>query len=120
MYIRIEFNDIDSPKTKETQQIFFSSPNGMFLSSLNAHMISSKELRELFSNTVVFWSPVTSVETYLQCIARIDRYGQKNKMTVVHLQGSPVERRMYEVLQNKVDAHEKLVDLYKSELGLGE
>jgi SNF2 family DNA or RNA helicase len=72
------------------------------------------------ANTVVFWSPVTSVETYLQCIARIDRYGQKNKMTVVHLQGSPVERRMYEVLQNKVDAHEKLVDLYKSELGIGE
>jgi len=72
------------------------------------------------ANTVVFWSPVTSVETYLQCIARIDRYGQKNKMTVVHLQGSPVERRMYEVLQNKVDMHEKLVDLYKSELGLGE
>jgi hypothetical protein len=25
---------------------------------------------------------------------------------------------MYEVLQNKVDAHEKLVDLYKSEIGL--
>jgi hypothetical protein len=68
----------------------------------------------------VFWSPVTSVETYLQCIARIDRVGQKNKMTVVHLQGSPVERRMYEVLQNKVDMHEKLVDLYKSELGIGE
>jgi SNF2 family DNA or RNA helicase len=72
------------------------------------------------ANTVVFWSPVTSVETYLQCIARIDRVGQKNKMTVVHLQGSPVERRMYEVLQNKVDMHEKLVDLYKSELGIGE
>ena len=72
------------------------------------------------ANTVVFWSPVTSVETYLQCIARIDRVGQVNKMTVVHLQGSPVERRMYEVLQNKVDMHEKLVDLYKSELGIGE
>jgi len=27
----------------------------MFLSSLNSHIISSKELRELFSNTVVFW-----------------------------------------------------------------
>ena len=72
------------------------------------------------ANTVVFWSPVMSVETYLQCIARIDRVGQVNKMTVVHLQGSPVERRMYEVLQNKVDMHEKLVDLYKSELGIGE
>ena len=68
------------------------------------------------ANTIVFWSPVMSVETYLQCIARIDRVGQKNRMTVVHLQGSEVERRMYRMLQSKVDSHEKLIDLYKSEL----
>jgi len=55
------------------------------------------------ANTVVFWSPVMSVETYLQCIARMDRVGQKNKMTVVHLQGSEVERKMYKMLQGKVD-----------------
>ncbi len=65
------------------------------------------------ANVVVFWSPVMSVETYLQCIARIERVGQKNKMTVVHLQGSDVEKRMYKMLQGKVDSHEKLVDLYK-------
>lgn len=70
------------------------------------------------ANTVVFWSPVMSVETYLQCIARIDRVGQVNKMTVVHLQGSDVERRMYKMLQSKVDSHEKLVDLYREELSL--
>lgn len=70
------------------------------------------------ANTVVFWSPVMSVETYLQCIARIDRVGQKNKMTVVLLQGSGVERKMYAMLQSKVDMHEKLVDLYKNEIGL--
>lgn len=70
------------------------------------------------ANTVVFWSPVMSVETYLQCIARIDRVGQKNSMTVVHLQGSEAERKIYQMLQNKVDMHESLVDLYKQELGL--
>jgi SNF2 family DNA or RNA helicase len=70
------------------------------------------------ANVLVFWSPVMSVETYLQCIARINRYGQKNKMTVVHLQGSEVERKMYSMLQGKVDMHEKLVDLYKHELGI--
>lgn len=70
------------------------------------------------ADTVVFWSPVMSVETYLQCVARIDRVGQKNSMTVVHLQGSEVERRMYEMLQGKVDSHEKLVDLYRREIGL--
>jgi len=70
------------------------------------------------ANTVVFWSPVMSVETYLQCIARIDRVGQVNNMTVVHLQGSEVERKMYSMLQGKVSSHEKLVDLYKQELGI--
>lgn len=69
------------------------------------------------ADTVVFWSPVMSVETYIQCIARIDRVGQKNKMTVIHLQGSEVERRMYKMLQGKVDMHEKLVDLYNAEIG---
>lgn len=68
------------------------------------------------ADTVVFWSPVMSVETYLQCIARIDRVGQQNKMTVIHLQGSEVERRMYAMLQNKVDMHERLVDLFLDEV----
>jgi len=69
------------------------------------------------ADTIVFWSPVMSVETYLQCVARIDRVGQKNKMTVIHLQGSEVEKRMYTMLQNKVDMHTQLVDLYKDEVG---
>ena len=69
------------------------------------------------ANVVVFWSPVMSVEVYLQCIARMDRVGQKNKMTVVHLQGSDVEKRMYAMLRGKVDQHTALVDLYREEIG---
>ena len=68
------------------------------------------------ADTIVFWSPVMSVETYLQCIGRIDRVGQRNPCTVVHLQGSDAERRVYNMLQGKVDSHQKLVDLYKEEL----
>ena len=68
------------------------------------------------ADTVVFWSPVLSVETYMQCVARIDRVGQKNKMTVVHLQGSEAEKKVYAMLQGKIDSHLKLVDLYKQEL----
>jgi len=70
------------------------------------------------ADTVVFWSPVMSVETYLQCIARIDRVGQKNSMTVVHLQGSEAERKIYHMLRGKVNMHEALVELYKQELGI--
>jgi len=68
------------------------------------------------ANVVVFWSPVMSVETYIQCCARVDRAGQRNPMTVVHLQGSPVENKIYKMLQNKLDHHIKLVDLYREEM----
>ena len=68
------------------------------------------------ADTLVFWSPVMSVETYLQCIGRIERVGQKHNMTVVHLQGSDVERRVYDMLGDKVSRHGRLVDLYKQEM----
>lgn len=70
------------------------------------------------ADTIVFWSPVMSVETYLQCVARIDRMGQKNSMTVIHLQGSDMERRVYKMLQGRVDSHQKLVELYREEIGV--
>ena len=64
------------------------------------------------ANTIVYWSPVMSVETYLQCNARVHRAGQKNPTTVVHLQGSGAEKRMYKMLENKVDIHNRIIDLY--------
>jgi SNF2 family DNA or RNA helicase len=66
------------------------------------------------ADTVVFWSPVVALETYLQCIARIDRVGQKNKMTVHHIQGSEVERKIYRALMDKKNLHSELTDMYKN------
>ena len=66
------------------------------------------------ANVVVWFSPITSVETYLQANARVHRTGQHNPCTVVHLEGSPVEKRMYKMLQGKVDIHTKMIDLYKN------
>jgi len=68
------------------------------------------------ANQVVWWGPVSSTEIYIQANARAHRAGQKNCVTVTHLQGSPVERRMYSLLQSKVDLHQALVDLYKQVL----
>lgn len=68
------------------------------------------------ADQIVWWGPVTSTEIYLQANARAHRAGQTNKVTVTHLQGSPVERRMYKMLQDKVDLHLSLVDLYKQEI----
>ena len=69
------------------------------------------------ADTVVYWGPVASLETYLQGIARADRVGQTStKVTVIHLEGSPVERRMYEVLTKRLEGHNTLVDMYKDVL----
>jgi SNF2 family DNA or RNA helicase len=65
------------------------------------------------ADTIIWYAPVTSVETYLQANARIDRPGQKNAMTIVHIKGSPVEERLYSMLQNNITNHKKLIDLYK-------
>lgn len=65
------------------------------------------------ADTVVWWAPTPSLETYAQANARVHRQGQKNKCTVVQLQGSGVERRVYKLLDDKIDIHTKVVDLYK-------
>lgn len=68
------------------------------------------------ANVVIWYAPVTSVETYLQANARVHRKGQVNPVTVVHVQGSPVEEKLYKMLENKLDTHTKLVDLYRNEI----
>ena len=68
------------------------------------------------ANTVIWYAPCTSVETYLQANARIDRPGQVNNMTVVHIDGSPIEAKMYSMLRGNIDNHQKVIDLYRQEI----
>lgn len=65
------------------------------------------------ANTVVWWGPTSSLETYAQANARVHRSGQRHPSTVVQLVGSGVERHVYNLLDNKIDVHTKIVDLYK-------
>ena len=69
------------------------------------------------ADTVVFYGPLMSVEQYLQAIARADRKGQNSdKVTVVHIQGSPVERKMFKALSAKVDDSHLITDMFRLEL----
>ena len=55
------------------------------------------------ADTVVFYGPLMSVEQYTQAIARADRKGQNSdKVTVIHIQGSPIEKKMFKALEAKV------------------
>ena len=69
------------------------------------------------ADTVVFYGPLMSVEQYIQCCARADRKGQdSDKVTVIHIQGSPIEKRMFHVLEGKVSDNTLLTDMFETEI----
>ena len=92
-------------QTEDTPQVLLLVPQA------TAHGITLTR-----ADQVVWWGPVASTELYIQANSRAHRAGQTNKVTVTHLQGSPVERRMYTLLQGKVDLHLSLVELYRQEI----
>jgi SNF2 family DNA or RNA helicase len=65
------------------------------------------------ANTIVWWGPTSSLETYAQANARIHRAGQKHKCTVIQLAGSPAEKRIYRMLDERINVHTAMIDLYK-------
>lgn len=63
--------------------------------------------------TIVWFAPVTSLEIYEQANARIRRVGQKHKQLYIHLQSTPVEKRIYKLLQAKQSVQNKLLELFE-------
>lgn len=92
-------------QTKENPRVLLIQPQA-----------ASHGLTLTAANTIIWYAPVTSVETYLQANARIDRPGQKNNMTVVHIMGSPVERRLYRMLRSNMQNHAEIIRLYRQEI----
>jgi len=70
------------------------------------------------ANTIVWWGPTSSLETYAQANARVHRSGQKHPCTVVQLEGSKVERHIYKMLDQRINVHTKMIDLYQDILEL--
>ena len=65
------------------------------------------------ANTVVWWGPTPSLETYAQANARVHRSGQKHKCTVIQLAGSAAEKRIYRMLDARINVHTEMINLYK-------
>lgn len=65
------------------------------------------------ANTVVWWGPTSSLETYAQANARVHRSGQKHKCTVIQLAGSHAEKRIYRMLDERINVHTEMIRLYK-------
>lgn len=63
------------------------------------------------ASTIIWYGPTPSLEIYDQANARIRRIGQKNKQQVLHLQATPVERKIYSLLRTKQNAQNKLLEM---------
>jgi len=106
--------DVNVNKRAEIVQSFQTSTNPKVL--IIQPQAASHGLTLTAADTIIWYAPCTSVETYLQANARIDRPGQVNPMTVVHIKGSPVEARMYSMLRNNIRNHNEIIDLYRQEI----
>lgn len=65
------------------------------------------------ANTIVWFSAITSAEIYQQANARIVRPGQKLNTLIVHIEGSPVERALFDKLQHRGKMQGILLDMFK-------
>lgn len=64
------------------------------------------------ATTVVWFAPVTSLEIYEQANARIRRVGQKHKQLFLHFQSTPVERKIYKLLQDNQQVQNAFLEMF--------
>lgn len=102
-------------KTTKTQRdsIFGDFQNAVSPRVLVAHpKCMSHGLTLTAANTIVWFTPTTSLETYQQANARITRPGQTHKAMIIHLQSCAIERKIYKRLQQKASLQGALLDMF--------
>lgn len=65
------------------------------------------------ASTVVWYSAITSNETYEQANGRITRPGQKFTQFIINIEGSAIERKLYDRLRKKQAMQGALLELVK-------
>jgi SNF2 family DNA or RNA helicase len=80
--------------------------------SANKRTAIFKEFQETDNPRVLIIQPQAAAHG----VTRVHRSGQKHPSTVVQLQGSVVEKHVYKLLDQKINVHTKMIDLYREVL----
>ena len=97
-------------------EIFGSFQNSSEKSMIVAHpKCMSHGLTLTAANTIIWFTPTSSLETYEQACARITRPGQTRKSLIIHLTGSPIESKIYSRLRGKAKLQGALLDMFNDE-----
>jgi SNF2 family DNA or RNA helicase len=95
--------------TKDREKIFHLFQNSDKYKVMLAHPACVHHgLTLTAADTLIWYLPITSLDVYDQFNARFRRIGQKHKQQLIHLQGAPVEKKIYKMLRE----HQKLQDLF--------
>jgi SNF2 family DNA or RNA helicase len=118
--IDVETISGDTPKGMR-DQIFHKFQNTKDIRVIAAHPATmSHGLTLTAADTIIWFGPTTSLETFEQANARITRVGQKNKQLVLMLQGTKVEKMMYAKLRAKQKIQNALLDMFADASETGE
>jgi SNF2 family DNA or RNA helicase len=90
------FQDFDEPRVLVAQPAAMS--HGLTLTA---------------ANTIVWYSAITSNETYQQANGRITRPGQQHTQFIINIEGSPVERKLYDRLKDRQSMQGLLVEMVR-------
>lgn len=69
------------------------------------------------ANTIVWFAPITSNETYTQANGRITRPGQTQTQFIINIEGSYIERKLYERLRDRQSLQGLLLHLVQGGSG---
>jgi superfamily II DNA or RNA helicase len=114
----VEVVDGDTTRSQRAQIL------GAFQDHKDPHIIvahpkvASHGLNLTNADTIVWFSPIHSLDIYEQANERMARPGQKLKTNIIHLGGCPLEWGVYKVLRSKGRAQEEFLELFKQELQL--
>lgn len=75
----------------------------------------SHGLTLIAASVVIWYAPVPNNEVYEQANGRIVRPGQKYNQLIVHIEGTPVERKIYKRLQQRQSMQNLLLDIVEEE-----
>jgi SNF2 family DNA or RNA helicase len=105
--------DVSPNKRNEIFNLF---QNTSKLRVLAAHpACASHGLTLTAADTSIWFAPITDYGTYEQANHRIKRVGQKHKQLYWHLCSTPVERRVYKMLETKGKAQFDLLSLFEAD-----
>jgi superfamily II DNA or RNA helicase len=98
---------------RERSRILSAFAEGQYKGIIAEPSSMSHGVNAQTADVTVWYSPARSTDVYIQASNRMDRPGQKNPMTMVHLYSTPTEKERYHQIANNLANQENTFKLFE-------